>query len=473
MKEAYRIKNGELTAEDKIIPFNFGLIFEEDGVFFFDFYIADSFDLNSFMDNDNSFRYLFTMKALTDENNHIEATELSLMNVSPYKSFIKTLSYGHITHTEKRKNYGNNSFNEDENNDDEKRQTLYYLELEGLKMEYSDLTETIKARGGQKIEDFNKFKRDHTNATLIYNSPTSAGCNNFKFTFFQSENKDNISVELPNFSTDGPNVLYYDIYLEFKRELIYLLSFLNGAEVAVRKEFIGGFYRIGKTDSQTVITYSFQTIKNKNHSEYIPLNNPFHKGDYILSFVFMSCFDKYIEVNKKLDLNSIIFYLNGAEQSKSLDERFFILIIAFERLAKKYVETLNNSDLFVMSEEYYQPIKDELLEILKRYKSKENEHAINRLMPKIGELNKIKRKSTEYKFLKILEYAGIELTPEIEKIINEVRHKTVHQGEFGEGNQGFKNYLVLDELLRDIILKIIGYKSARKSRYRIDMRTRS
>lgn len=471
MKEVYRIKNGELTAEDKIIPIDFGLIFEEEGIFFFDFYIADSFDLDSFMEDDNSFRYEFAMTALTDENNLIKATELSLRNVSPYKSFISTQSYGYITHTEKRKNYGNNTLNEVEK-DDDKRQTLFYLELEGLKMEYSDLTETIKARGGEKIKDFDNYKRDHTNALLIYNSPTKTGCNNFKFTFFQSENKDNISVELPNFRTDGPNVLYYDIYLEFKRELIYVLSFLNGAEVAVRKEFIGGFYRIGKTDSQTVITYSFQTIKNKNYNDYIPLNNGFHKGDRILSSVFMSCFDKYIEVNKKLDLNSIIFYLNGAEQSKSLDEKFFVLIIAFERLAKKYVETLNNSDLLVMSEENYQPIKDELLEVLRRHKSKENEQAIKRLMPKIGELNKIKRKSTEYKFLKILEYAGIDLTLEIEKIINEVRHKTVHQGEFGEGNQGVKNYLVLDELLRDIILNIIGYKNARISRYRFDKSTR-
>jgi hypothetical protein len=468
MKEVYRIKNGEMTTQEKVIPIDFGLIFEEDGVFFFDFYIADSFDLDSFIEDDNSFHYEFAMKALTDENNLIEATELSLRNVSPYKSFIRTQSYGYIKHTEKPKNYGNDTLNEDEKDDDEKSQTLFYLELEGLKMEYSDLTEMIKARGGKKIKDFDNFKRDHTNSTLIYNSVTKPGCNNFKFTFFQSENKDNISVELPNYQTDGTNVLYYDIYLEFKRELIYLLSFLNGAEVAVRKEFIGGFYRIGKTDSQTVITYSFHTIKNKNYNDYIPLNSGFHKANHILSFVFMSCFDKYIEENNKLDLNSIIFYLNGTEQSKSIDEKFFVLIIAFERLAKKYVETLNNSDLLVMSEENYQPIKNELLEILRSHKSKENEQAIKRLMPKIGELNKIKRKSTEYKFLKILEYAGIDLTPEIENIINEVRHKAVHQGEFGDGNQGVKNYLVLDELLRDIILNLIGYKNARISRYRFD-----
>lgn len=470
MKELYRIKKGELTTENIVIPIDFGIIFEEDGVFFFDFYIADSFDLNSFMKDDNSFRSEFAMKAMTDENNHIEATELSLRNVSPYKSFIRTQSYGYIKHTERSKNYENDTLKEE---DDDKRQTLFYLELEGLKMEYSDLTETIKARSGVKIKDFDNFKRDHTNASLIYNSATKAGCNNFQFTFFQSENKDNISVELPTFQTDGPNVLYYDIYLEFKRELIYVLSFLNGAEVAIRKEFIGGFYRIGKTDSQTVITYSFQTIKNKNYNDYIPLNSGLHRGNFILSSVFMSCFDKYVEENKKLDLNSIIFYLNGAEQSKSIDEKFFVLIIAFERLAKKYVETLNNTDLLVISEEKYQPIKDELLETLRRHKSKENEQAIKRLMPKIGELNKIKRNSTEYKFLKILEYARIDLTPEIEKIINEVRHKTVHQGEFGEGNQGIKNYLVLDELLRDIILNIIGYKNARISRYRFNESTRS
>jgi hypothetical protein len=469
MKEVYRIKKGELTTEDKVLPIDFGLIFEEDGVFFFDFYIADSYDLKSFMEDNNIFRFEFGMKAMTDENNHIEATELSLRNVSPYKSFIRAQSYGYIKHTEKPKNYGNDALIEEDNN--EIRQPLFYLELEGLKIEYSELTEIIKARGGVRIEDLDDFKRDHTNAMLIYNSSTKAGCTNFQFTFFQSENKNNISVKLPNFQTDGPNVLYHDVYLEFKRELIFFLSFFNGAEVAVRKEYIGGFYRIGTTDSQTIITYSFQTIKNKNYNGYIPLNSGFNQGSEILSSVFISCFDKYVKENKKLDLNSIIFYLNGTEQSKSIDEKFFVLIIAFERLAKKYVETLNNTDLLVISANEYQPIIDELLETLKRHKTKENEQGINILLSKIGELNKIRTK-TKYKFLKLLEYADIALTPEIEKIINEVRNETVHQGEFGVGNQGVKNYFVLDELLRDIILNIIGYKNARISRYRFDKSTR-
>src|SRR5690606_38483386 len=91
---------------------------------------------------------------------------------------------------------------------------------------------------------------------------------------------------------------------------------------------------------------------------------------------------------------------------------------------------------------------------------------IDNLKGKIGDLNKVKRTSTEYKFKKLLEYAKINITPEIQVIINEARHKSVHHGEIGQGNDGIKNYLVLDELLRDIILNIINYDSARISRYR-------
>lgn len=461
MKEVYRIKRGKLTIKNTVIAFDFGLIFEQDGVLIFDFYVSDSFDLNSFMKSNDDYNLEFSMTALTDENNLIEATNLFFKNVSPYKSYIKAQSFGYIKHTEISDHLDNEET-------DKESQTLFYLELEGLKMEYSNLTEFIKARGGNRIKDFNDLKRDHTDALLVYNSGTNIGCNNFKFTFFQSENNDNIFVELPNFKTNGPNVLHYDLYLEFKKDFVSLLSLLNGAEVKVRKEYIGGFYQIGQVGSQTVISYSFNTLKNKNHNSYIPLNNGFYKGNNILNSVLISCFDKYILENKKLDLNSIVFYLNGAEQSKSIGEKFFILIIAFERLAKKYVNTLNDTELQIILEDEFQPIKKDLLEILKRYKSKNNDSAISRLMSKVGSLNKITKRSTEYKFLKILEYSKIELTSEINKIINEVRHETVHEGEIGNGNEGLKNYIILNELLRDIILNIIGYNNARVSRYRIN-----
>ncbi|RYX81033.1 hypothetical protein EON73_05050 [bacterium] len=291
------------------------------------------------------------------------------------------------------------------------------------------------------------------------------GCNNFTFTFFQSGNSNNISVKLPNYKDSGTNVLHLEIYMEFKRDLTSLLSLLNGAEVKVRKEFTGEVCSIGKVNSQSVITYSFKTINNESYNQYVPLNNAFHRGDQILNTVFIYNFNKYVAENKKIDLDSIIIYLNAAEQARGIEEKVFILMIAFERIAQKLVETLDDKDLFILSDEDYKPIKDELFVILNKYRFK-NTQAINDLKGKIGDINRIKNTATKNKFLKLLKYANISSTPEIESIIDEVRHKTVHHREIGEGNQGLKNYFVLDELLRDIILNIIGYDRARISRYR-------
>jgi len=467
MKEVYRIKKGNLSIQSTNIPFDFGLVFAEDGIFYFDFYVAEHFDLLSFMNNEEKI-YLkdnFSMKANTDKNNELEATELTLRNITPHQSFIKMQSYGFIKHTEVKKNYGR-----DETEDKEdKKQTLFYLEIEGLKMQYTDLTKTIKARGGVKINEYNNWEKDHTSAVLIYNSPTKIGCNNFKFTFFPCESGNNIYVELPNYLDNGQNVLYYEVYKEFKMDLIFFLSLFNGAEVAIRKEFIGGFYNIGKVNSQTIINYSFKNIKNESYNKYIPLNNPFNEGDHILGCAFTHCFNSFVLENKKLDLNSIIFYLNGAEQAGSIQEKFFIQIIAFERLSQKYVESIENSDSFIIDDTIYKPIKDELLLVLSKYRKGEFKNVIDNLKGKIGDLNKVKRTSTEYKFKKLFEYAKIKITPEIQIIIDETRHKSVHHGEIGQGNDGVKNYLVLDELLRDIILNIINYDRARISRYRYEI----
>lgn len=468
MKEVYRIKKGKLTIQNQVIPFDFGLVFEEEGIYFFDFYVSESFDLKAFMDNEGEKfrRNYFTMSALTDKNNEIEATQLSIINITPDQSFMKMQSCGYLKHIEVRENFGD----EKEKEEKDKRQTLFYLEIEGLKMEYVDLTETTRARGGAKINDFYDWERDYTRALLVYDSLINFDSNNFLFTFFQSENENNITIELPNCQDGESNVLHYDTYKEFKLDLTRLLSLLNGAEVAIRKEFTGGFYEIGKVNSQEVITYSFKTIKNESYNRYVPLNNGFHRGDNILNYVFIHCFNKYVVENKKLDLNSIIFYLNGAEQTGSIQEKFFIQIIAFERLAQKFVETLNDDDVFILPDDDYQPIKKELFAVLKKHRSKKNKNGIGDLKAKVGELHKIKFKSTEYKFLKLLERADIPLTPEIKKIIDKVRHKAVHHGEIGKGNEGVKNYLVLDELLRDIILNIIGYDRARITRYRFEPR---
>jgi hypothetical protein len=465
MAEAYRIKRGNLSIVNIEIPVDFGFVIEEDGVFYFEIYVEDHFNLLSFMDsNVDVYRNnYFGLKTTTVLNDSLEATDLSIIKIDPSNSFIKLHSSGFIKHTKRNYNY------DDEDNAVPHGiiDSLLFLELEGLRMQFTESTYTSRMRNGVEISDFTDIKKDFTSAVLLYNNPKKDRCNNFKFTFFGSENSDNIYVELPHYWEVGPNVVDYELYMEIKNDLIGFLSLLNGATVVIRREFSGGYYSGRNVDSEIVLTHSFRTIKNESYNKYIPLNDPINVGLFTLEKSFLYCFDSYVLENKKLDLNSIIFYLCGAEQSRSIQERFFIQIIALERLAQKYIQTINSSDTFIVEESLFSLIKNDLIAVLDMHRKGAVKSDIDRLKGKIGDVNRVKRTSTEYKFMKLLEYARIDITPDIQLIIDEVRHKSVHHGEIGDGSVGVRNYIVLDELLRDIILNIINYNGLRISRYRV------
>ena len=42
MNELYRIKKGQIETQDLIISFDFGLIFEDQGILFFELYVVES-----------------------------------------------------------------------------------------------------------------------------------------------------------------------------------------------------------------------------------------------------------------------------------------------------------------------------------------------------------------------------------------------------------------------------------------------
>jgi len=457
MKEIYRIKNGNITSGEFSIPFYFGLVFDNNGVYHFDFYISE--DIN--LDNENGYKHLFqsgyfNLSATTEDNNSLIGEDLSARSVYYSQCKIQMTCVGSITYTQLDRNLDGSI----KDPQDPKRQTLFYLELEGLKMEFSDLTQITKERNGEKINDFNDWDRDHSNVMMPYHHSTNGG--NFKLTFFKKDDSKNIIVAFPNYKNHNPEIVYYDAYEEFRKDFIYFLSFLNGAEIEVRKEYIGGFYNIGKINSQTVISYSFKLLNNESHSRYVPLNDPFSRGGNILNYSFIHCFNNYIQWNKTLDFNSIVFYLNGAWQSQRLNEKFFILIIAFERIAQKYIESLDEPESFIIPDSDYQEIKKDLEKVAENHASILGTKK-NILIGRIGELHK--SKSTKNKFFKLLEFAKIEVTPDLKNLIDNVRHKSVHKGEIGDGDEGVKNYLLLDQLLRDIILNIIGYDRGRKSSF--------
>jgi hypothetical protein len=225
----------------------------------------------------------------------------------------------------------------------------------------------------------------------------------------------------------------------------------------VRAEFTGNYYSVGKIDSEISVRYSFKTINNRRHNNYIPLRSHLNVGQNILNSFFIFSFDKYREWNKTLDLNSLFFYLSNAEQSKGIEDRFFIQIIAFERLAAKYVDTLDKKEFFASDPEKFGSVKEQILDIIKQNKSIFGKH-INSIKGRIGDLNIIKRTKTDEKFLTIIKDAKIELTSDLENLVRVVRHDAIHKGEIGQAEDIVKNYLLLDQLLRDIILNLVEYR---------------
>ena len=324
-----------------------------------------------------------------------------------------------------------------------------------MKIQFTDFTKEISVRGGQQIENFDNFKRDHTSADLVHKRFP------YNQTYFKSpDSDDDIIVE---FTKNNSNRLSYELFLELKNDYISSLSFINGAEVRIRKECYGSYYTIGKIDAEKVVTYSFKKISNRRYNDYVPINDPFLQGENILSNFLMFNFDKFIVWNNKIDLKSIIFYLNNSEQAKSLEEKVFIQIIAFERLTTMYVEYLGEKEEFLPNNEDFKPIKDELVRVIMSNKEKFG-NAYNTVKSKIGNLNQIKRHSTTDKMYRIINEFNIPIDSKIEKLIDVVRHKTIHNGDIGEGKEAIVTFYLLDELIREIILRMVEYKGLRKSK---------
>jgi hypothetical protein len=459
MKEIYRIKKGLLKSQVHEIPFDFGLVSSDEGLYKIDIYISESYPLRQYKPSNQINTELdeedmslleedFSISALTDENNIIEITMLHMSQMRRDLFKFSLISYGSLTHKKVRAREQQNSFEDTDDN------YIYYAEIEGLKMEFSDITETQKERGGTQIDRMGQYERDHTSAMLVYNGEREIIANHFPLVFTKGENDSIILAFAPANEKTGPS-MPYGTFLSIKRDLISILSFANGADIRIRTEHIGGYYTIGKPSSEITVSYSGKPLKNKRHNEFFSLSRS--KGERIIERLLFECFDNYVNKNKLYDINKIIFHINGANRADNLHERFFILIICLERLAKKYIdnEEFKNSQIIDIAD--YEPVKQELLQVL-RNNSDILGDKLNAFMSKVHELNTVKAKSTEFKFIKLLEHVNIDITPAIQKIISEVRHESIHNGEIGDDQEAAVNYFELDDLIRLIVARLIGYK---------------
>ena len=447
MKEIYRIKNGIIECVDLKMHFFFGIVFIDGGVIELDIYINEEFDLRNLTEN-NIWQEKFTITSKTEENNTLLFDELRLHHVYPGLSKIKMSCLGKMEHIKKDKGY------KDQYNS---KEYISYLLIEGLNLEFTDITEEIRLRNGIEINSFDFLKRDHISTNLVYQ--------NFSYgqTYYQQDESEGIVVEFKNdTSNEDDYQMSYERFLEIKKDYISFLSFINGAETKIRKECYGTYHSCGKIDAQKVVTYSFKKIINYKYSKYLPLNNFQNRTEKVLSKSLERNFKHFVEWNKTIDLNSIIFYLSNSQQSKSIQEMVFIQIIAFERLSTMYVEYLGQKEEYLPSKIEYEFIKNQLLKIIDENKNKFG-NAYNTVKSKIGNLNQIKRHSTTDKMYRIINDCGIPIHSKLENLIEVVRHKTVHRGDIGEQEEATLNYYLLDELIREIILRMIKYKGKRNS----------
>ncbi len=455
MKEIYRIRKGEIVSDQYTIPIDFGLVFEDEGVFLFDLYVNEEYDLVELINKREASVYFAPLRlnAKTEDQNQIEATELFFKNTIPSQSKIQMTCRGQVKYIQKRDGVDNSGAT---NNT-----YLFFLEIEGLRMEHTNHTTINKERDGEVIKDFNNKTRDYTKACLRYDNSVTKGTTLFNLIFSQLKGSENILIEFPSYNTKGETLLGYELFTQLKKDFVALLSFLNGAEVAIRKEFLGGFVT-DPLGSEVTITYSYKTIKNQKYSEYVPLGNVWFRSEYIMSYALTFCFNAFIEENKKLSLNTTIYYLNGAEQARSVQEKFFILIIALEALAKKCLETVEEPETGYLGSDVFDSIKKKFNETLvDDFGATLKPQDLNDLKGRIGNLNR--KSNTDKKFDELLKYGKITKTGDLNRLLKEVRNDTVHEGNIGEGREGVKNYLLLDQLLRDFILNRIGYTKKRNS----------
>lgn len=442
-KEVYRVKEGKLVGKNIEVPIHFGLIFEEDGIYSVEIYTPESVDLNALADE--HINDYFNAFFITEDKNELEIVGLDITNIAFEPRRVEFICDGHLIYKDISWRSELPAVHEAE---------LFFLELEGLKMEFSDLTYKSESRNMLVTKN---TKADHSYVGLHVDQRS------YTQIFRKSNVNDNIIVEFHNEPNNG---LHYKTFLDFKRDYISLLSFFNGAEVRVRKEKVGNVVTQygGESSTRIIITHSFRKIRNESYNKYIPLGYRIqNRNPNMLNQVMVQNFDKFREWNKKVDLSSIIFYLNGAEAARSLEEKFFIQIIAFERLTTLYAEQSGTVDQHLPSTQDFATIRAEFYTLLQKHQSS---FGVNyeKARSVLGNLHEMKRVSTKEKMYGILNDTQITVDDDLRELINIVRNKAVHKGEVAEGQRSIVNLVLLNELLQEIIIKLIEYKGPRVSR---------
>lgn len=422
MKELYKVRDILISLLDKTthksfldISCEFGVILDKEGILFLEVHLFNEECFAKFF-SDGIMGSPATVKMLSFDNIAIEAPYMALVACTSKESKVTFKCLDHI------KVYEEDTFYEIKKSEDSEMIASQLLRVDfwGLDLLITPNLTTMLVVSDAAFES--EFSTDKDNKVTFIHFP----CN----------------------KEVAHNILTEDLFKAFRYSLIGYLSLINGARVQISKEYYNGFSKI----------YSYDRIENVSQSYYTCGNAKYVKFSPILFE-----FDNYVRWNQVLNLNKFVHHICTAQQVLICEDSSFILILAFEGLCKKYIELQSEERVkkYIMPQKTFSNIEKEFIEILNHHEIPSD--ALEMYKKGIANINFTNMAT--YKFRLLLNDLNIQQTQEIKALIKRVRNTLVHDAELKE----YSDYLLLSELIRESILRLISSRVERHSELRNDV----
>ena len=453
----YTLVSGELHYPGETTQIAFALISEEGGLFLVEAFVPDA---GFFKWGGNEEIPVFGMHGKTEKGYDIEVTDLYLSSYTPHhNNKIELVSHGHLKLTKPE----DSELNPEERTDAH-RPRVWYVEIEGLRIKHADHTRLHQERYTPHENHFRPARFDHTACAMMLNQFPDNG-NAFSFTISGGTDE---SPALLDFTHVTNSTLFWKDYVAVRNNLVHFLSLLNGARLAIRREYTGDSYRPSESKrwSQVMYVHSFPRLVNATSSDFLPINDHHSYTRRVFQRATFNCLDEYCRLEKELDLNSIVDALHESLNATGIVEKFSILVTMFEKLASR-LALRNAPPQALFDNELFAGMRDELVAVALKQKeamNSSNPAACETLVSRIKNLNNAPR-STQDRMHALLSYAQIPISKEVRLFLDTERHESVHQGVVGKDERdGYWIYLKLDNMMRDMLLNILGYDGIRRRR---------
>jgi len=450
------LTQGEIIFNIESFQFKFGRVEYSEGYFEIEIFYESESDIGKILNKQNYKKYFDTsssIRGIDKDGSHYLLTETEFLTLSQKPiGYSKLRSFGYIRKFPKE--ITDYIIPEDS--------LIYHLDLEGLEIYFESKTALVEKEALTSKEISTTYAFSYTTIPFMVRTGNFGSKAGQLLKFTKNQENDNIILSF-ECNMRPIDKMKYTEYNKFSHDLNNYLSFINGANVYLRKEYLGKSSSINSIETEIVTIYSYPEYKKSGQNNYLPIRDEFKRGKHQLYHLMMS-FQNYRDENENYNLNKIVDLLNDTNNSMTLNQRFYCLIIALESISKSYIKTVEKEkNVMIENEGIENLIEDFKISLQNRSHQINDPDLVRKLTNWVGGLNKVRRNSV-YKIIKLLDQLEIEITPEIDKLINVFRHTSVHEGEFGKTSASrFNNYLLLDKLLRDIILNIIRFKGVKSN----------